>query len=239
MKKYLLITVLAAILTLSSGCINNCTTNSCKGTPENEKSLTDYWAFYEAKDPCANGRSCSIEEKQAYALLGYKAAKNIGLVAVDPKTGLSAIESPIRHLPKGPAYKCPEGTCSATAPCPINTYSNGSTTVETSEPSLHSQTGFLLTAFDTEVGPRFVILKADEEFEPGITFEEAAGTYESVAQTIAAGEGNIAIFLTAFPLVETENNLSARLPNDFDVKHIRSIAEKLGKKDQLLFRKWN
>ena len=140
-----------------------------------------------------------IEEKNAYALLGYKAAKNMGLVPVDPGTGLTAAETPVKYLPKGKPYKCPEGTCSATAPCPIDTYSNGEKTVTTSEPSLHSQTGYLLTAFDTPTGPRFVILKADEEFQPGVTFEEAAGTYESVARTIAEGEGNIAVFLTAFP----------------------------------------
>lgn len=239
MKNHLIATALLILTIVTTGCINNCPTNTCKGTPAKEKSLADYWAFYEAKDPCANDRACSIEEKRAYALLGYKAAKCVGLTPTDPKTGLTALETPIKYLPKGPSYKCPEGTCSATAPCPIDTYSNGVKRTSTEEPSLHSHTGYLLTAFDTSAGPRFVILKADEEFEPGVSFNEAAGTYESVAKTISEGEGNIAVFLTAFPLIETENNLTARLPNDFDVKHIRSIAEKLGKRGQLLFKKWN
>ncbi len=238
MRKDLLLTIVSVLIL--SGCAVNCTDNSCSTeVPAKEKSLAAYWAFYEANDPCANGRTCSVEEKKAYAVLGYKASKCMGMTPVDPATGLTALETPVKYLPKGKPYMCPADTCSATAPCPITTFNNGHSTVETTSARAATQTGYLLTAFDTAEGPRFVILKADEEFEPGTTFAEAAGTYESVARTIAEGEGNIAVFLTAFPLVETDNTLTARLPNDFDVKHIRTIAEKLGKKDKLLFKTWN
>ena len=199
MKNHLIATVLLILTIVTTGCINNCPTNTCKGTPAKEKSLAAYWTFYEAKDPCANGRSCSIEEKRAYALLGYKAAKCVGLTPTDPKTGLTALETPIKYLPKGPSYKCPEGTCSATAPCPIDTYSNGAKRVSTEEPSLHSHTGYLLTAFDTSAGPRFVILKADEEFEPGVSFDEAAGTYESVAKNNFRRRRKYCCFSYSFP----------------------------------------
>lgn len=240
MKKYLYFTLFSVILITLNGCTTQCPTNTCKATPDKEKNLSDYWAFYNAKDPCEGGRTCSVEEKRAYTLLGYKAAKSRGLVPIDPKTGLTAIETPIKLHAKGAPYKCPEGTCSATVPCPTGSSQEvcAAQTLSTG-PSLHSETGYLLTAFDTTVGPRFVLLKADEEFEPGVTFAEAAGTYESVGKEIAEGKGNIAVFLTAFPLVETDDRLTARLPNDFDVEHIKSVAEKHGKKGQILFRKWN
>ena len=62
MKKYLLISIISTLFI--AGCGVNCNTGSCPQTPGKERSLADYWAFYEAKDPCADGRACSNRRKK-------------------------------------------------------------------------------------------------------------------------------------------------------------------------------
>ena len=240
--KILLILITVISVTGCSGVTTPAPQKKAKGQ-QSEKTFSDYWAFYNAKDPCANGRKCNIAEKSAYFRLAQEAAKRAGMVPLDPKYGRPALECPIEVI-QGPDYKCPDGTCSPLlSGCSSYETEDGeeeqTCAVEPQQPVQHSQTGFLLTAFDTDSGTKFVILKAEEQFEPEVRFEDVAGNYESVAQTIAAGEGNVAVYLTAFPLVETELTAKSRIPNDFDVKHIRVIAEKMGKKGRLVFRKWN
>lgn len=229
MKNFILVVVAILGVVILTGC--SCNTgckksNSCSGKPmlctENGASMSECLEFISMKDPCADGRACSIEEKKRYAELGQKCAMRMGMVPINPKTCKPEIENPI-VVTVDSSQGCPPSVCDAGG-------------YAYSAKAQMDKSGFLLTVYDTEKGPKYVLLKADEKFDASVKFNEVAKSSVEIAKIINGMNGKVAVYLTAFPLIVPENSEKSRQPNEAEIKELKLLTK--NNSEEITFVNW-
>lgn len=211
----------------ASGCVQDkddkgsvrCGTYKCvKGTEKMCVSCTD---FYKAPDPCADG-VCTTAERAAYARLGNECAKNLGMIPISPKYGVPAVDCPVEFSVDTNSI-CPPGCSEVTG------QENGQT----------AQAGFLMTAFDTPQGTRFVMVEADRDYDPKVDFSQVASDLSGVAQRLQTSSGTVAVYLTEFPLINSVQGQTSRQPKESEIELIRQSLAGMGKtSEQIKFVRW-
>ena len=212
----MMVMAVAAAGLLAAGC--GCGTGSCTDTRKDKcgKCLE----FYHTEDPCKDGRKCTPEEKANYTALGTACAAKWGMVPIDPKYKLPAAECPVEFTTK-------------MEPCPPSC-----SEINGKEPAL-AQAGFLITAFDTPAGTRYVMIGTENQFDPAAKLDAVGKGISAVAQELKASQGEVAVYLTEYPLISTGDGERSRQLNDSEVELIRQSAAGMGKPlSELKFVRW-
>lgn len=206
------------LLGLATFMLAGCECNTC---PKEENSCTACLKFYQAEDPCTDGK-CNATERESYARLGYACADKLGMVPLSPRYNLPAIDCPVTYSVDKEAL-CPP-TCAE-----LGENAN----------YVAAESGFLMTAFDTAAGTRFVMVEADKQYNPQINFADAASDMNGVAHRLQSSIGSVAVYLTEFPLVNAPQGQTSRQPKESEVEMIRQSLASLGKSSaQVQFVRW-
>jgi len=217
--KIFTVAIFAVLGLMLTGC--NCSKKECNSCGKFvSASMCDCMDFINTPDPCADG-TCSAKEREQYFFKGYACAKKLGMVPVSPKYGLPAIECPV------------ERTIDANSTCPPACEGKPEMIVS------DARTGFLFTAFDTPAGVKYILIEADQKFNPEIKFTEVAMDMSQVAEKVSTTKGTVAVYSTEFPLVTPPEGMESRLPSELEVSDIKQQIKLMGKKsDEMLFIRW-
>lgn len=159
-------------------------------------------------------KNASAEAKIAYAKLGYRCAKARGMVPLSPRFGVPALDCPwIRSVDPEDSAVCPT-SCAGCGPM-------------VSEKPI--ERGYLLTAFDTPRGTRYVMIEAERDFSPAATLADVEKDFGNLVETLRGLDGKIVVYLTSFPLVTPRGNETSRVLRDLEINSFKSaLQEKAG-----------
>ena len=236
--KFIALTLCCLVL-VCSGCRSNCESGcqaSCGGRPacdsgcSSEKSCrnidgcsceniakcwkeTCCYQFLQTPSPLGN-RSVPAAQKIAYAKLGYQCAMDKGMVPLSPRFGVPALDCPwIRSIDPIEKTVCPT-SCTNCAP------------VVTERPT---ERGYLLTAFDTPRGTRYVMIEAERDFSPATTLRDVEKDFNNLVETLRGLDGKVVVYLTSFPLITPRSNETSRVLRDLEINSFKSaLQEKAG-----------
>lgn len=189
-------------------CIQKSKCNPCRSDCVDK---TFCYVFMHSENPLGNPQA-SAAEKIAYAKLGYECAKDKGMVPLSPRFGVPALDCPwIRSV-------------DTTAVCPAPCSSCGP--VITEKPT---ERGYLLTAFDTPRGTRYVMIESERDFSPTTTLTDVEKDFNNLVETLRGLDGKVVVYLTSFPLITPRNNETSRVLRDLEINSFKSaLQEKAG-----------
>lgn len=220
-KKAGLIAICGIFGMLLTGCCTTC----AKPAPGCGKfispNMCDCIDFISEPDPCADG-TCSAREREEYFLKGYACAKKLGMVPLSPKYGKPALECPVEYV------------VDANVVCPPRCAAPEKEVVVSQQ-----RKGFLFTAYDTPAGVKYIMVEAEQKFNPETKFEDVALDMSGVAQKVKEINGTVAVYSTEFPLITPPANMTSRLPTELEISDIKQQSKLLGKAgDEMIFIRW-
>ena len=196
-----------------SGCLSEKSCRSMEngecGKKANCWKNTCCYQFLRTPSPLGNP-AVPAAQKIAYAQMGYRCAMDKGMVPVSPRFGVPALDCPwIRSVDPVEKTVCPT-SCTDCGP------------VVTERPT---ERGYLLTAFDTPRGTRYVMIEAEREFSPATTLQDVEKDFNNLVETLRGLNGKVVVYLTSFPLITPRSNETSRVLRDLEINSFKSALQ--------------
>ncbi|GHT02780.1 hypothetical protein FACS1894139_01610 [Planctomycetales bacterium] len=176
--------------------------------------------FYQLADPfAASATPATPAAKIAYAQTGYQCARRQGLVPLSPRFGVPALDCPWTRsvdedLP--PQFAAAYGGVHPAAP------SAALAPVAALQPSAPNERGYLLTAYDTPRGVRYVIIEAERNFNATATLLEVEKDFPALVRALRNLTGRAVVYLTNYPLIAGGGNATSRVLQDAEIAGLKN-----------------
>lgn len=199
-----------------------CPPKRCNLCPTKKQCQDACFAFYRMDNPLGDKSACP-QQKITYARLGYQCADKKGMVPISPRFGLPAIDCPwIRSTGDLTEQTCPS-LCAGTKQ-PIVT-------------EAPIEQGFLLTAFDTPRGTRYVMIEAERDFSPQTRLVDVEKDFAGLTETLNNISGKAVIYLTNYPLITPKIGESSRSLRELEINGLKNAISK-EKQNELSIVNW-